>query len=431
MKHFVCALCVFAWVSFAVLAQDPNWNQFRGPNSNNHSASTGLATSWGEGGPKELWRVSTLGLGYANICFFGDKMFTMGDFDNQCYAIAMDKTGQEIWKVHIGRGGDSGMNFIGPFSTPACDGETVYVLSQHGDFAALDVKDGKERWKKNIINEHGADKMAMWGYSMSPILDGDKILLPLGGNAGTLAAFDKTGKILWRTDWVTDKAAYTTIVPAEIGGVRQYLLLTGGNLFGVSTDGKKLWGAEFPGRTAVCSDPVVSGDVILAGCAYNVGAYSYRVTKDGDAFKVDRFSGPKGKNKDGEDVDLQSHHGGMVAVGEHFYFLTNSSLVCIEAKSGNVVWENAAVGKGSLSFADGKLFLRHEGAGGGRRGGGGGGGGSNGTIAMVEATPTGYKELGRFAQPDRSNVNSWTYPTIVDKKMYIRDQGLLLCYPLD
>jgi outer membrane protein assembly factor BamB len=411
MKHLVRSLCVLTLVSSFAFAQEPNWNQFRGPNHNNHAFSKGIAKSWGEGGPTLLWKINTLGAGWANICFFDDRIYAMGDVDNKCHAFALERaTGKEIWRKEIGRAGGGG-GFLGPCSTPACDGQTVYVMGQFGNFVALDVKDGAIRWQKDIEKELGGAKMNQWNYAMSPMLDGDKIVVPIGGNDGTLAAFDKSGKLLWRSAPIKDPAAYTSVAPVEIAGVKQYLLLTGNSLVGLSpTDGKILWGANFPGKTAVCSDPALCGDVIMASCSYEVGAFFYRVTKEGNTFKASDFDGAR--------RELQCHHGGIVTVGEHFYLMTNSQrVVCVEAKTGKVVWENRGVGKGSLTYADGVLVLRCE--------------AGAGTVAMIEATPTGYKELGRFDQPDRSDKSSWTYPVIVDKKLYLRDQGLLLCYDLN
>ena len=460
IKYLAHSLCILALLSFVVLAQEPNWNQFRGPNSDNHSASTGIAKSWGVEGPNLLWKIDTIGLGYAGISFFGDMMFTMGDIGDQCYVIAMDRnTGGEIWKKPVGRSGtgiavggrQAANNSVGPLSTPACDGETVYVYGQYSDFVAYNMKDGKELWRTNTVAELGGNIMSNWAISPSPILDGDKILLPIGGDGGILGAFDKTGKLLWRSTEIKDAMSYASAVPVEIAGVRQYLVLTGGTgvtgsgrggpgggpgsggraragggqgappafaldpdanckLVGISaTDGKVLWQAPFRGQRAIASDPVLCGDVVMAGCGYGVGADFYRITKSGNEFKAEKFL---------EDESLLAHHGGIVAVKDHFYLLSDrKGLTCIEAKTGKIVWENRSVGKGSLTYADGVLFLRSE--------------GGDGTVAMVEATPERYKELGKFNQPYRSEKNSWTYPAVMDKKLYLRDQGVLLCYALD
>ena len=413
MKHLFCSLCAFALFSFVTFAQEPNWNQWRGPNNNNHSASTGIAKSWPAGGPKLLWRTEGLGdsntSGFSSVTFSNDKIFTLGDINNRAHLFALDRaTGREVWKTDIGRGGDGGGRHVGTLSTPATDGESVFAMTQFGELVAVNAQNGTIRWRKNTISDLGASKMSGWGYSMSPIIDGDKILLPIGGEDGSLAAFSKSGDLLWRTDWIQDAAAHTSAVPVVIDGVRQYMVLTGERLIGVSTNGEFLWGANFPGRTAVCSDPVLNGDVIMASCSYNVGAYFYRLAKEGDNLRTTYFRGPE--------MNLASHHGGIVAVGDHFYLLTNNDLACVDAKTGETVWQNRSVGKGSLTYVDGVLILRSEGA--------------DGRIAMVEATPEGYKELGRFDQPDRSGKQAWAYPVVVDKRLYIRDQGILFCYDL-
>jgi outer membrane protein assembly factor BamB len=411
MKHFVLALCALIMVSFAVIAQEPNWNQFRGPKSDNRSASTGIAKTFPDGGPKLLWKIDTLGRGFSPVSFHGDIMYTMGDLDSPeagCYAIALNrKTGDIIWRTRIARnGGDPN----GPLTSPACDGENVYVFGQFGDFVALDAKTGEIRWRTSV-QELGGGKMAGWDYSSSPIIDGDKILLSVGGDRGTLAAFDKTGKVLWRSVDLKDPTAYSSPVPVEIAGVKQYLLLTGKSIAGISpADGKVLWRGDFPGDTAVCSDPVLCGDVVMASCGYGVGAYFYRISKEGDTFKAERFRSPSQGN-------TESHHGGFLAFGDHFYVPTQNNIICVEAKTGTIVWQNRGVGKGSCVFVDGKLILRSE--------------GGEGLMAIIEATPEGYKQLARFEQPDRSNRNSWTHPVVADKKLFIRDQGLLLCYDLE
>jgi len=417
MKHLASALVAIFLCSPAVLAQEPDWNQFRGPNRDNHAFSTGIAKSWSEGGPRLIQKIDTLGGGFSNLAFVGNTIFTMGDFDGRAFVLALDRETKEIkWREDIGRGGAIARHAT-PQSTPASDGESVFVMGPYGDFVALNASDGAIRWRKNVREDLGGRFMGNWGFAMSPLLDGDRVVVPVGGDGGVLIAFDKAGNILWRTTDLPDAAAYTSIVPVVIEGVRQYLLLSNNYLVGVSpTDGKILWRANFPGRTAVCSDPALSGNVILASSAYDVGAYFYRISREGDNFSAVSFYG--------SNQILQSHHGGIVTVGDHFYFMTGGNagvrlLVCVEAKTGNIVWQNAWNGrdsKGSLIYVDGVFILRSE---------------DTGTVVMVEATPEGYKELGRFDQPHRSNARSWSYPVIVNNRLYLRDQNVLLVYDLN
>ena len=421
MKHLFGSLCVLALFSFVAFAQEPNWNQFRGPNSDNHSFTTGIAKSWPAGGPRLLWQVDHIGAGYSNLSFFGNRMYTMGDFGNRSYALALNPVdGSVIWRTHIGR---SGGTWPGVRATPATDGESVFVIGRHGEFFALNASDGAVRWRKNLLDEFNANIAGPWGFAMSPIFDGDKILVPVGGAGGALIAFDKSGNVIWRTTGLTDQIGYTSVVPVVIEGVRQYLFLTMSSIAGISpTDGKILWRADFPGTIAVCSNPSLIGNVVIASCAYNIGTFFYRITREGNNFRATQFrSFVSGQNL------IESHHGGIIAVDRHFYFMAGGrnpgreSIACFDAATGEIVWEHAGVGKGSLTYVDGMFILRSEARADAE---------ADCIIALVEATPQGYRERGRFIQPNRSDQPSWTYPVIVNGRMFIRDQNVLLCYDL-
>ena len=113
---------------------------------------------------------------------------------------------------------------------------------------------------------------------------------------------------------------------------------------------------------------------------------------------------------------MKNHHGGVILLGDHLYGLDDpGTLKCMELKTGKVVWENKSVGKGSIAYADGHFVVRAENE-------------KKAEIALVEATPEGYKETGRFTQPDLSGQKTWPHPVIFGGKMYIRDHDVLLCY---
>ncbi|MCI0536817.1 MAG: polyvinylalcohol dehydrogenase, partial [Verrucomicrobiales bacterium] len=113
---------------------------------------------------------------------------------------------------------------------------------------------------------------------------------------------------------------------------------------------------------------------------------------------------------------MVNHHGGAILAGGHIYGHSESKgWTCQDFKTGKAVWQDKnKLDKGSVVFADGMLYCRQEDGG--------------GTIALIEATPTGYKERSRFAQPDRSDKNSWAHPVLSDGRLYIRDQDVLLCF---
>lgn len=410
-RFVLVTLFVIGWAfSVSVFAED--WTQWRGPHHDGQSRETGLLASWPAGGPKLLWSHEKMGVGFSNVAIVGDRIYSMGDFGDECYLYALDiKDGKGVWGTKVG---NSGGNYKGPRCTPAVDGNRVFAIGQFGDLVCADIKTGKKHWSVNVGSQWGGKIMSGWNYSMSPIIDGNQVVLPIGGNQGTVIALDKNSnepKLLWQTKEITDPAAYVSLVPVEIGGVKQYILRTENNLYGIAAaNGKTLWRVESRGKIAVCSDPVYwkEGDTtcyILTSCAYDVGAFGFKVTGSGTNFKAERIYA---------DVRTQSHHGGMVEVNGYFYLLTNSELVCVNPKTGEVLWKNRSVGKGSILAVDGKLIVRGE--------------SGEGVMALVEASPTGYKELGRFPQPNRTNANSWTYPTVVNGRLYIRDQHLLFCY---
>lgn len=401
------------------------WMQWRGPNHDGVSSETGLLDSWPEGGPKLLWKTDNLGGGYSNLSFADDRMFSMGDHDDGCYLQAFEQNGgKEIWRLKVGRAGASPRNgFPGPRCTPATDGKLVFAVGQFGDLVCADADTGRECWRLNVEAQLGGGVMLNrgdhgmhWNFAVSPIIDGERVVVPIGGKDGTVIAFQRSGeafRLIWRSAEIPDAAPYSSVVPVNFGGVRQYLLFTAERLAGLDAEtGKRLWSVDRPGKVAICSDPVFwreSDEVyyVMVSSAYDVGAHGFKiVARDGRFDAEEIFKAPR----------LQNHHGGIVRVGDHFYLITQRELTCVEPATGNVVWRDRSVGKGAIFAVDGKLIVRGE--------------GGDGTIALVAATPEGYKEISRFDQPDRSDRNSWTYPLVRDGKLYIRDQGLLLCYDL-
>lgn len=415
----ICCFFVGSFCVSGLWADEPNWNQFRGPKHDNHSFSTGIAKSWPKEGPKLLWQIDNIGEGYSNVVFYGDLMFTMGDVGDDCMLFALNKNdGKEIWKAPVGDAGMIG-RYIGPRSTPAVDGERVFAYGQYGDFVCFDMKTGKELWGGNVADELGGRYMSNWGFSSSPIFDDDLVLLPVGGQDGTLVAFRKDGQRAWRSAGLTDGAPYSSVVPAMIAGQKQYLLFSGSGLHGIdSKSGNRLWSVSRFSERPVCSDPIAKDDIVLIASAYGMGANAYRIA-DNDG--LDENSSKKDSPKFSveeiyADRSLLNHHGGMILVDDHVYLTADRDLFCIDLKTGKVAWRNRSVGKGSVSYVDGHLIVRSEKA--------------DGEVALVEATPEEYREKGRFDEPDDSDKHNWTYPVLVDGRMYLRDQNVLRCYDL-
>jgi outer membrane protein assembly factor BamB len=142
---------------------------------------------------------------------------------------------------------------------------------------------------------------------------------------------------------------------------------------------------------------------VFAASGYGNGGGMARIVKDGDGFRAEEQYAVR---------QLQNHHGGMVLVKDHVYGTDNGSLLCVELKTGKVVWQDRSVGKGSVAYADGHLYVR----------------GEKGGVALVEANPARYVENGKFEQPDRSGEPAWSHPVVANGKLYVRDWDILLCY---
>jgi len=385
------------------------WPQFRGPLRDNRAGDTGLLQEWPTDGPPLTLRVNNLGVGYSSVSLSPDgRILTMGSRGQDECVIALDgQSGAEAWSVKIGTTRNDGMG-SGPRSTPTIDGEHVYALGANGDLACLNLSDGYVVWSKNILKEFNGDNIA-WGISESVLIDGEHLICTPGGKKATLAALDKqTGSVVWKA-MTPDRpaAAYASTIVADFNGVRQYINFVHNAVVGVRADnGDFLWSNSASANgTANCSSPVVFQDSVFSSSGYGQGCALVKIT------------GKRGR--DGADLvyhnkELKSHHGGIVLIGQYVYGADDGIMKCLDVKTGKVMWQDRSVGKGSVVAVDGKLILRSE----------------QGPVALMDATPEGYREHGRFDQPDRSDQAAWAHPAVAEGKLYLRDQGLLLVYDL-
>lgn len=391
-------------------AANADWFQWRGPKRDGKSADTGLLKEWPVGGPPLLWKSKGLGGGYSSVSVSGDRLFTMGEQDGSSFVLALSRTdGKTLWSAKVGKAGAPGWGgFSGPRCTPTVDGDLVYAVGQYGDMVCVEAASGKVVWRKHYEKDFGGP-LPEWGFSESPVVDGDKVVVFPGGSQGAMVALNKrSGATVWRSTDLTDAAHYSSIIVEEINGVRQCIQLTAQNVVGIAaTDGKVLWKAKRKGATAVIPTPIYENNHVFVTSGYGAGCNLFKVSKSGDAFTAEQVYANK---------NMANHHGGVVLVDGHLYGHDDKEWVCQNLKTGEVVWRNPGVGKGSVSFADGLLICRDE--------------DNEGTVALVAPTPQGYTEKGRFNPPDRSSKNSWPHPTISGGKLYLRDQDVLLCYDL-
>jgi outer membrane protein assembly factor BamB len=402
-----CAVTILSTAATPLNASD--WAQWRGPKRDGVSTETGLLKDWPEGGPRLLWKAGELGKGYSTVAVKGERLFTMGDKSDASFVIALDVSGKQVWAAKLGRAGEFG-GYEGPRAMPTVDGDLVFALNQFGELVCLSASTGQEVWRKDGIKDFGGNRPG-WGYTESPLVDGDKVVFTPGGSAGAIVALDKkTGALVWRSKDFTDSPHYSSLIKEEIGGVPQYIQLTAASVAGVAAaDGKLLWRTQRRGQTAVIPTPIYSDNQVYVTSGYGVGCNLFRITHENGAFSA----APVYDNK-----VMVNHHGGVIRLGEYIYgYSDGKGWTCQTMKSGDAVWqERSKLEKGAIAYADGRFYLRAE--------------SGQGTVVLIEATPDGYKEHGRFNQPDRSRQNSWPHPVIANGRLYLRDQEVLLCYDI-
>lgn len=420
------ALCLAALALPAEAAPAPersatgsDWPQWRGPDRSNVSKEKGLLKSWPEGGPKLLWTAEEAGIGYGGPAIVGKRLYILGADEQQEYVHAFDTTsGKKLWSTAIGpfyrnRYGS------GPRSTPTVDGDHLYALSARGHLNCLKTT-GEKEWTVQLAGAAGlGGAVPTWGYSESPLVDGGQVVCTPGGARGSVAALDKkTGKVLWRSQDLKDPAGYSSIVLADVGGMSHYVQQTMKGIAGVSPkDGSTLWYFSQPKyRVAVIPTPIVHNNYVYVTAGYNAGCSLLELTPTSSGIEVKQVYSPASRQA------MDDKHEGVLLFDGYVYGWTDSqrgAWICQDFKTGEEVWRSKKLGRGSECCADGHLYCYTE---------------DRGTVALVQASPKGWEEKGRFTLPRHTaqkrefNNNIWTHPVVANGHLYLRDQELIFCY---
>ena len=409
------ALALACMLFSGLPASASDWPQWRGPNRNGMSEEKGFLKEWPKNGPELVWRASDIGRGYSTPAVVGDRLYVLGSegTDNEFVEALSTKDGKKLWTTKLGAVGKpkQNPNFPAARSTPTVEGKVLYALGSDGDLVCVETAHGKIAWKKNLQTDFGG-KPGTWAYAESPLIDGDTLVCTPGGSEATIVALDKkNGNVLWKCALPEgDEAAYSSAIVVETGGTKQYVQLLQKGLVGVDAKtGKFLWRYSKPVSVygANIPTPLASGDTVFVGSAGTGGGAVKIGFKEGKLEPEQLYFGPK----------YPTAIGGAVKIGDYLYGTTGQALECIEFATGKVKWEDRSVAPGSLCYADGLLFLH----------------GENGDVALIEASPDGYHEKGRFTpadQPAKANQmeKAWAYPVAADGRLYIRDHGSLWCY---
>lgn len=399
-RFLLLALGSLLCLAGQVMAQaNTNWPQWRGPNRDGISKETGLLKQWPADGPPLVWKANGAGSGYSSFSISNGKLYTMGLRGDREFVVAFDvATGKEAWATAHG-GAFRNDRGDGPRGTPTVDGDRVYVLGGNGDLSALDARTGKVVWTKNVLEEFGGSNIT-WGISESPLVLGNKLLVNAGGPGASIVALNKSdGKLIWKSQ--SDRAGYSSAIPLTLNGLTQVVFFTGQRAVGLdASDGRLLWEYAKPSnRTANAATPIARGNRVFISSDYGTGGGVVEIKPDNKAEEL-------WFNK-----DMRNHHSSSVLIGDHLYGFSGGILTAMKFDTGETTWRDRSVGKGSLVFADGHLYAFSE----------------NGVVGLVEATPAGYKEKGRF-RIQQDSLPTWSHPVVAGGRLYLRDQDTIYAF---
>ena len=397
---------LIAGTSASTPVAPPDWPQWHGPDRTAISTETGLLKAWPAAGPPLVWSISGIGEGYGSVAIKGDRIYVQGVKEGQSSVFCLNRgDGKVVWVTQLSPrlGQDKGP---GPRGTPTVENDRLYALTESGELGCLKVADGSVSWRRNILKDFSG-RNPRWLISESPLIDGDRLILMPGGQGASIVALDKiTGKTLWTTKELSDEAAYSSCIAADIGNVRTIVGFTGRAGVGVrASDGKLMWRYEpVSNRTANIATPIVHDNKVFYTSAYGTGCALLGLRVEGGEVKAEEIYFSR---------EMMNHHGGVVLLNGYLYGFNNSILSCVEFATGKTVWRDRSVGKGTLTYADGLLYLL----------------GENNVVGLADASPTGYKERGRFQIADQG-WPSWAHPVVCGGRFYIRNQGTLACYDI-
>jgi outer membrane protein assembly factor BamB len=395
---------------FLVPAQaQTDWLQWGGPTRNFMSTSKGLAASWPASGPKQLWS-RPLGQGHSSILVSGNTLYTMYSQGEQEVVIALAAdTGKTIWE-HKYEAPTAGMNYkegLGPHSTPLLVGDRLFTVGAIGKFHALDKKTGKVLWSHDLWKENGGKKMDR-GYSCSPLLYKNTIIITLGGQGQTLIAFNPNdGAVVWKNQSLDMSPSSPIII--NVDGQDQLVAFMGKQIVGVDpNNGELLWSHPHVTEWGLnISTPVWGNDNLLfLSSAYNGGSRVLKLAQAGGKTTVTELWF---NNR------LRIHHGTAIRLGDYVYGSSGDfgpSFFCaINIKTGEIAFQDRSFPKVNSLYADGKLIILDE----------------DGNLALATVSPAGLKVISKVSL--MKNL-AWTVPTLVGTKLYVRDRQTITALDL-
>lgn len=366
------------------------WPGFRGPARDGIVRGVKIDTDWTKSPPVELWR-RPIGPGWGSFAVQGDLLFTQEQRgDDEIVSAYSASTGKPVWRHHDKARFWESNGGPGPRATPTLGNERVYSLGATGILNALDARSGTVVWSHNAAKDTGA-KVSDWGFSGSPLIAGDLVIVATGG---VMVAYDAaSGARRWIGPAGED--GYTSPHLLTIEGVSQVVHLSGTGLASVTpADGKVLWQHAWKGYPVVQPSQTPDGGILIA-VDQSSGTRRVAVARGAGGWTVAERWTSNG---------LKPWFNDFVVHQGHAYGFDGTILSCLDLADGTRKWKGGRYGGGQLVLlpdADVLLVLSEE-----------------GELALVRATPDGFKELGRAPA---ITGKTWNHPVVAGNILLVRN----------
>lgn len=395
---------IFPELSFG----EDDWPHWRGINLDGKSNAVGIKTDWSSAYEK-LWQVDYLCQdnatgSWSSVAVQGNRLVVPGrDELNDLIFCLNSETGELIWSgsyeaVALTPHGK------GSRATPFIDNERVYTFGRSGDLVCWNLYDGSLLWKQNVVELGGIEPN--WGYSISPFVFENKVIIQGGGDA-LIIAYDKiNGDVIWKS--LTGKAGFSSATPIEIDNEVFLLIYHGEGLSLIDpSNGNELWNIPWETDHGVnATTPIVDQNLVFFTAGYGMGSQAIIASKT----KYETIW---------INPDFSAQHSDPILIDGFLYGYSGQStrnkgeFKCIELASGKEMWSTKDIGNGTTIYVDGYLLCMDY----------------KTNLFLIEPAPSGFKLVGKI-ETAIENVRhlAWTSPVIANGKLYVRYLQTLSCF---
>jgi outer membrane protein assembly factor BamB len=409
MKRIVLFSIFLITVILSAIVHSEDCPRFRGPDCDGMFSESGLLKKWPEGGPKLLWTVKNLGKGYSSAVVADGTVYVTGmNNQNQGYLFAFNIDGSPKWKTSYGpEMGKTGPAVAGTRGSASVSGNRIFVMSGFGKLYIFERANGQLLKSVDLLKLSGA-KQARFGFAECVLVDGRKVICTPGGPDASVIAIDKdSAEKIWQTTGLSQQSAYCSARLINHESKRIVITLVEKGIVAVDPDtGKVLWQHEQPNRFGVRSSPPLYADGRIYICAGG-GSGGMQLSLAEDGMSVTEAWTDK-------TLDPQMH--GVVLLDGCIYGTAqsgNKGLVCLDWKTGKVLWNAPEVKMGVVISADGMLYVYN----------------GDGTVYLVKPNPEAFESVSQFTVSEGTDEH-WAHPTIADGRLYIRHGDALMAYDI-